>query len=161
MRNFALLNPFLMSEIENINKGQFIDIYSLTNLSELQRPMFPFGISAGFPSPATDFIELSIDLNKYLIKHPNSTFFGRIKGESMKDVGINDGDIVIIDKSIDLINNKIAVCYIDGEFTLKRIEIEKNCVWLMPANENYSPIKVTEDNDLIVWGIVTYVIKAF
>ena len=79
----------------------------------------------------------------------------------MKDVGINDGDIVIIDKSIDLINNKIAVCYIDGEFTLKRIEIEKNCVWLMPANENYSPIKVTEDNDLIVWGIVTYVIKAF
>lgn len=150
-----------MNDSDKVFKGEFIDIYALKQDLELERPMFPFAISAGFPSPAADFVDIAIDLNKQLIKHPSSTFFGRVKGESMKDVGINDGDLMIIDKSLEFVDNKIAVCFIDGEFTLKRIKKDKDCLWLMPANEEYSPIRVTEDNELIVWGIVTYVIKAF
>jgi len=108
-----------------------------------------------------DFIDLTIDMNKYLIKHPSSTFYGRVKGISMKNVGINDGDLLVIDKSVTPTNNKIAVCFLDGEFTVKRIKIENDCIWLVPENETYKPIKVTEENDFIIWGIVTHVIKAF
>ncbi|MFZ4739656.1 MAG: LexA family protein [Bacteroidales bacterium] len=122
--------------------------------------MVPGGISAGFPSPALDFIDLTIDLNKHLIKHPSATFYGRVKGESMKDAGIFDNDLLIIDKSLEPVNGKIAVCYIDGEFTLKRIKLENKEVWLMPANTEYKPIKIEEYNNLIIWGIVTHVIKS-
>jgi DNA polymerase V len=77
----------------------------------------------------------------------------------MINAGINDKDILIVDKSLEPKNNKIAVCFIDGEFTVKRINVEKECVYLMPENENYQPIKVTDENELVIWGIVTYVIK--
>jgi len=116
------------------------------------------GISAGFPSPAEEYIELSLDLNKELIKHPAATFFGRVKGNSMQDVGIYDGDILIIDKSLMPFDGAKAVCYIDGEFTLKTLRKVNNDLWLMPANESYKPIKINEDNNFIIWGIVTYVI---
>jgi DNA polymerase V len=122
---------------------------------------FVGGISAGFPSPADDFLETGIDLNKELIKHPASTFVGRVKSDSLRDLHIVKGDLLVIDKSLEPKNGKIAVCYLDGEFTAKRIKIEKDCIWLLPANENYKPIKVTADNDFIIWGIVTKVIKDF
>ena len=127
--------------------------------TEMELPLLPFTISAGFPSPAMDFINLEIDLNKHLIEHPSATFFGRVQGESMRDAGINCGDLLVIDKSIEPRNGKIAVCYLDGEFTLKRIRIEKSELWLMPENEKYLPIKIEEHNDLTIWGIVTFVIK--
>lgn len=127
--------------------------------TELALPFVESGISAGFPSPALDFVDVSIDLNKHLIKHPSATFYGRVKGESLKDAGINNGDLLIIDKSLEPVNGKIAVCYIDGEFTAKRIKKTKDELWLMPENEAYSPIKIEEENDLIIWGIVTHVIK--
>lgn len=142
-----------------LHKSELLDIYSADTDSELELPYISNGISAGFPSPALDFIDLSIDLNRHLIKHPSSTFYGRVKGDSMKDAGIHDGDLLVIDKSLNPGNDKIAVCYIDGEFTLKRIRIEKDCCWLLPANEQYRPIKVTEENDFMIWGIVTHVIK--
>lgn len=138
-----------------------IEIYSALSETLLELPVISGGISAGFPSPAMDFIDLTIDMNKYLIKHPSSTFYGRVKGVSMKNVGIYDGDLLVIDKSITPTNNKIAVCFLDGEFTVKRIKIENDCIWLVPENETYQPIKVTEENDFIIWGIVTHVIKAF
>ena len=78
----------------------------------------------------------------------------------MKDEGINDGDLLVIDKSLDPVNGKVAVCYIDGEFTIKKIKLEENACWLVPANEKYKPIKVTPDNEFIIWGIVTHVIKS-
>jgi DNA polymerase V len=143
-----------------LHTGAVIDIYSALTETELEIPMVPGGISAGFPSPALDFIDLSIDLNKHLIKHPSATFYGRVKGESMKDAGIFDNDLLIIDKSLEPVNGKIAVCYIDGEFTLKRIKLENKEVWLMPANTEYKPIKIEEYNNLIIWGIVTHVIKS-
>ena len=129
--------------------------------SILELPVISAGISAGFPSPAMDFIDLTIDMNKHLIKHPSATFYGRVKGVSMKDAGISDGDLLVIDKSISPSNDKIAVSYIDGDFTVKRIKIENDCIWLIPENETYNPIKVTCENDFIIWGIVTHVIKAF
>ena len=127
----------------------------------MELPLIEGGISAGFPSPAEDFLELSIDLNKELIKNPPATFYGRVNGDSMKDLGIDHGDLLIIDKSIQPKDGKIAVCFIDGEFTLKTIRLEKDCCWLIPANSNYKPLKVTQDNDFVVWGIVIHVIKSF
>ncbi len=117
------------------------------------------GIRAGFPSPAEDFAEPTLDLNRYVVKNPASTFYARVAGNSMEGAGIQDGDIIVIDKSLTPTQNSIAVCYIDGEFTLKRIEIEKNRVWLRPANPDFPSIEVTEDNHFVVWGIVTFVIK--
>ena len=136
-----------------------IDFYSLNTLTELKLPLVGGGISAGFPSPASDYLDIPIDLNKELIKNPSATFLGRVKGLSMKDVGIDDQDILVIDKSLEPQNGKIAVCYIDGEFTLKRINIRKKEIFLMSANTDFQPIRVTEDNDFLIWGIVTYVIK--
>ncbi len=138
-----------------------LDIYSVCLTSQLELPVVTAGISAGFPSPAMDFIDLKIDLNRLLIKHPSATFYGRVKGHSMKDVGIYDGDLLVIDKSLEPKNGKIAVCYLDGEFTVKRIKIDKGCIWLVPANTDYQPIRVDEDNDFLIWGIVTHVIKAY
>jgi DNA polymerase V len=143
-----------------LHSSNTLEIFSAATESVLELPVISEGISAGFPSPALDFIDLTIDMNKHLVKHPATTFYGRVKGQSMKDVGIFDGDLLVIDKSLQPTDNKIAVCYIDGEFTIKRIQIQKDCIWLIPENEAYQPIKVTADNDFIIWGMVTHVIKA-
>jgi len=144
-----------------LHTGNIIDIFSADTETELALPFVEGGISAGFPSPALDFIDLKIDLNKHLIKHPSATFYGRVKGFSLKNAGIDDNDLLVIDRSLEPANGKIAVCYIDGEFTAKRLLIKNNELWLMPENEAYQPIKVEEGNDLIIWGIVTHVIKSF
>jgi DNA polymerase V len=138
-----------------------LDIFPVSVDSVLEIPVVSTAISAGFPSPALDFIDLSIDMNKHLIKRPSSTFYGRVKGQSMKDVGITDGDLLVIDKSITPKNDQIAVCYVDGEFTIKKIKFEQDVCWLIPANDAYQPIRVTSQNDFLIWGIVTHVIKAF
>ncbi len=127
--------------------------------SQIRVPYVKEGVSAGFPSPATDFMENNIDLNKELCKNPLATFYIKVKGNSMVNAGIDDKDILVVDRSLEPQNNKIAVCFIDGEFTVKRIIIENEGIYLMPENKNYQPIKVTDDNQLIIWGIVTYVIK--
>lgn len=117
------------------------------------------GISAGFPSPASDFEESRISLEKVVVKNKEATFYAKVSGESMKDAGLDDGDILVIDRSEELKNNKIAVCYLNGDFTVKRVKIEKDHIYLIPENKNYDPIKVTEENEFIVWGVVTYVVK--
>lgn len=117
------------------------------------------GIRAGFPSPAQDFMEQTIDLNKEIVRHPASTFYGRVVGDSMKDEGIEEGDILVIDKSLEFANNDLAVCFIDGEFTVKRVRLEPDAAWLIPSNPDYPAIKVTKENDFLIWGIVTYTIK--
>lgn len=117
------------------------------------------GISAGFPSPADDFKEQRISLDKELIKNKEATFFARVSGESMIGAGLENNDLLVIDRSLNPENNRIAVCFLDGEFTVKRLKVDKDSVWLQPENPNYEPIKVTEENDFIIWGIVTNVIK--
>jgi DNA polymerase V len=104
-------------------------------------------------------METNIDLNKELSENQLATFYIKVKGNSMIDAGIDDKDVLVVDRSLEPQNNKIAICFIDGEFTVKRILVEKECLYLMPENPNYSPIKITEENELIIWGIVTYVIK--
>ena len=134
-----------------------LEIFSIDSNQPL--PFADEGIRAGFPSPAQDYMELAIDLNKELIKHPASTFYGRVVGDSMRDEGIEEGDILVIDKSLELMDDDLAVCFIDGEFTVKRVRLEPDAAWLIPSNIDYPPIKVTKDNEFIVWGIVTYTIK--
>ena len=143
----------------SINKNPKLTFFLPDYESELKFPFIKEGVSAGFPSPAADFMETNIDLNKELSENPLATFYIKVKGNSMIDAGINDKDVLVVDRSLEPQNNKIAICFIDGEFTVKRILVEKECLYLMPENANYSPIKVTEENQLVIWGIVTYVIK--
>lgn len=117
-------------------------------------------ISAGFPSPADDFKEKRISLDHTLIKNKEATFYARVSGKSMIGAGLDDGDLLVIDRSLEAEHGKIAVCFLDGEFTVKRLHIEKNTITLMPENDSYKPIKVSKDSDLLIWGVVTYVIKA-
>ena len=142
------------------NKNKALHIYKVDVDSYIPLLYANEGIKAGFPSPAQDYISQVIDLNKELIKHPACTFYGRVSGDSMKDAGLTDGDILVIDKSIEPQTGDMAVCYIDGEFTIKYIRIESDVVWLIPANEAYKPIKVTPENEFMIWGIVTYSIKS-
>ena len=118
------------------------------------------GVSAGFPSPADDFKEIRISLDKELVKNQESTFYARVSGESMIEAGIDDGDLLIIDRSLSPENGKIAICLVDGEFTVKRIKKEKSKFYLIPENKNYNRIEINEENELFIWGIVTYVIKS-
>lgn len=117
------------------------------------------GISAGFPSPADDFKEQRISLDKALIKNKEATFYARVSGQSMIGAGLDNNDLLIIDKSLEPENGKIAVCFLDGEFTVKRLKVTKDGVWLQPENAKYNPIKITEENEFVIWGIVTHVIK--
>lgn len=125
-----------------------------------QELLFVGGIKAGFPSPAIDFEDDKMSLDKFLVKNHEATFYARADGDSMNGAGIDNGDIMIIDRSLSPKENKIAVCCIDGEFTVKRIKIEKDGLYLIPENKDFDPIKITESNQFIVWGIVTYVIKS-
>ena len=118
-------------------------------------------VKAGFPSPAEDIRE-KLDLIKLLVKHKASTFFFRIDGVSMVDAAMDDGDIIIVDRAVEPYNNCKAVCFIDGEYTVKRVEMHDGKVRLMPANElndKYKPIEITPENQFIIWGVVTYTIK--
>jgi DNA polymerase V len=128
--------------------------------NSVELPYFSSGIKAGFPSPAADFDESKISLDKILIKNHEATFYAKASGNSMIGAGIDDGDIMVIDRSLEPTNNKIAVCCIDGEFTVKRIKVAKDGLYLLPENTAFKPIQITEDNQLIIWGIVTYVIKS-
>ncbi|WP_196893182.1 LexA family protein [Aureivirga marina] len=148
-------------KLRKIYNAKTIEFYNVDTSTEINLPFVSSGISAGFPSPADDFLDINIDLNKHLIKNPSTTFYGRVRGDSMINAGISNGDLLIIDKSLEPGDNKIAVCFIDGEFTVKRIQIEKDIIWLIAENDAYAPIKVTKENDFIIWGIVTNVIKSF
>lgn len=117
------------------------------------------GISAGFPSPADDFKETRISLDEELITNKEATFFAKVNGQSMIGAGLDDNDLLIIDRSLEPENNKIAICFLDGEFTVKRLKVKNGEVWLQPENPNYPIIKITEENDFVIWGIVTSVIK--
>jgi DNA polymerase V len=143
-----------------VKKELVLTFYRPDFESNIRIPYIKEGVSAGFPSPATDFLGNDIDLNKELCKNPLATFYIKVKGNSMINAGISDKDILIVDRSLEPQNNKIAVCFIDGEFTVKRIKLEDEGLYLMPENPSYQPIKVTEENELLIWGMVTYVIKS-
>ena len=122
------------------------------------------GIKAGFPSPAEDYLRDSLDFNRDLIAHPEATFYGRVDGDSMKDAGINDGDIAVIDRSVEPQNGDVIVGYINGEFTIKYLDLthkEEGYIELRPANKNYQPIRIDESDSFEVWGVVIWTIKSW
>ena len=116
-------------------------------------------ISAGFPSPAEDFTELSISLDKYLIKNPAATFMAYANGKSMVQSGIHHGDILIIDRSLNARDGDIIVALLYGEFMIKQLSIIKDTFFLVPKNSEYSPLKISDDMDFEIWGVVTYSIR--
>ena len=118
-------------------------------------------VSAGFPSPAQDYIEDSIDISQMLIKNPASTFLVKAQGDSMKDSNIQNGDILLVDKSLEVRNNDIVIAYIDGEFTVKRYFKNRKSITLYPANDNYKPIHISSNTDFLIWGVVTYVLHKY
>jgi DNA polymerase V len=138
-----------------------LQIYSADTSTILDLSYVECGIKAGFPSPAQDYLTASIDLNKELIRRKETTFLARVSGNSLMDAGISDGDIIVIDKSLEVKSGDFVVAFIDGEFTLKEFRLDEanHCAWLIPHNKDFEPIKVTEENDFMIWGVLTYTIK--
>ena len=135
-------------------------------ISQLQPDEKSFGlqffegrVQAGFPSPAQGEYADSIDLNRALITNPAATFCARVIGNSMVDAGINEGDMLIIDRSLTPHNGCIAVCFIDGDFTVKRLSVRNDGVYLTPANASFPELKVSEDSNFQIWGVVSHIIK--
>jgi DNA polymerase V len=135
---------------------------SLLQPAEVQSylPLDLYGakVSAGFPSPANDYLEGKLDLNEHLIKNPPATFFVRVSGDSMIGVGIYPEDILVVDRGEEPKNGKIVIAVINGELTVKRLQRGRDGVFLLPENPNYTPIIITPEMDFQVWGVVTYVI---
>jgi len=140
-------------------KSENIDIIMPDLSSSTPLPLAESGVQAGFPSPAQDYISDSFDLNREIVRHPAATFYARVHGDSMKDEGIEDGDLIVVDRSLEPMDGDLTVCCIDGEFTLKRIKFQPDAVWLIPSNEAFDPILVTPDKRFEVWGVVTHTIK--
>ena len=145
-------------KLKHIKHTDVLDFFSLDESALSEIPVFSDSIQAGFPSPAEDYMDLDLNLQDHLIQNPSATFCVRAVGESMKDAGIQSGDIMLVDKSLTPKNRSIVLAVIDGEFTIKRVNVSDKELYLMPENENFPPIKITEEMDFQVWGVVTYII---
>ena len=121
-------------------------------------PLYGCKVSAGFPSPADDYLEGTLDLNEHLIRHPSSTFFVKVSGESMINAGIHPGDILVVDRSIEANSGRIVIAALDGELTVKRFDRRDDSTYLLPENPDFSPIEIKDGNELHIWGVVTNVI---
>ena len=133
-------------------------IYKPLFSTKQQRPLFLVPVPAGFPSPADDYLEGALDLNEYLVKHKAATFFWRVTGDSMIGAGIHSGDLLIVDRSLEPKDGNVVIAVIDGELTVKRIEIHDGKLFLVPENKDYPLIPVTEEQSFQVWGVVKHVI---
>jgi DNA polymerase V len=145
-------------KLKHLKHTDILDFFAVDETTLLSIPMFSDSVQAGFPSPAEDHLDLDLNLNDYLVQNPSATFCVKAIGESMKDAGIKSGDIMIVDKSLEPKNRSIVLAVIDGEFTVKRVNVNDDELYLMPENSNFPPIKITEEMDFQVWGIVTYII---
>ena len=135
-----------------------LEIYKLKAGGNIKLPLFTVPVSAGFPSPAEEYVEQLLSLDEHLIQHPQATYLIKVKGDSMKEAGINTGDVLIIDKSLIPQNNDIVIAIINGEFTVKQIKKDKDILYLQPANKDFKPIKISDEMDFKIWGVVTYII---
>ena len=143
-----------------MKKQKTLDIFSFNKREQTSVPMFLDKISAGFPSPATDYMENKLDLNEYLIQHPAATFIVKASGFSMIDAGIHSGDLLIIDRSITPQNNNIVIASIFGDLTVKKLKKKKNSFFLISANNHYPSIEVKEEMECFIWGVVTFIIHS-
>ena len=141
------------------NQPIWPELFLADTHTNIELPCALVSIRAGFPSPAEDYLEQRLDLNRKLIANPSNTFFVRVKGESMNGDGISDGDLLVVDRSLPPTDQSILVCFIDGEFTLKRARCMQDGCFLLPSNPDQLPIRVHPGSDLRIWGVVTYSIK--
>lgn len=135
------------------------EIFSFKKGKKIRIPFFLSKVSAGIPSYADDYIEKYVDLNDFLVDHPDDTFFITVSGDSMLGIGIFNGDTAIVDKTIEPTNNKIVVALLDGELTIKTLKIIGNKIILQPENPEYNPIEIKKSNNFKVLGVVTATIK--
>ncbi len=147
-----------MVKLKKIAITSELEFFSVDALQGMEIPYFEARVSAGFPSPADDYTDVKLDLNKALIQNPTATFYVKVKGMSMQNAGINEGDMLVVDRSKTPTDLCIAVCVINSEFTVKRLKKTKSGLSLLPENPDFKPIKITTDMDFSVWGVVTYVI---
>ncbi len=136
------------------------EIYSPHRIRHLSLPLAESLVAAGFPSPADDYIAKDLDLNEYLVANPAATFFVRVSGESMIDAGIHDGDLLVVDRSLEASSGRIVIAVIDGEMMVKRFCRLGGKVFLMAESEEYPPLEIRRETDLVIWGVVTYVVHA-
>ena len=136
------------------------EIFKADTTAQRELPLYLSRIKAGFPSAADDYLDKKLDLNEHLIKHPTSTFFVKVKGDSMIGAGINSGDILIVDRSIEAKDKKVVVVILNGEFTVKRLQKRKDKVFLLAENFNYEPIEIKQGMDFEIWGVVLHVIHS-
>jgi DNA polymerase V len=136
-------------------------IYPARDESKEELPLFYPKAAAGFPSPADDFMQEKLSLNTLLIKNPATTFFVNVEGNSMKGAGIFDGDTLIVDRAVEPEESSIVIASVNGELTVKRIERKRGKLYLVPENNNYPPIEISEETDLKIWGVVIYSIHKF
>lgn len=134
--------------------ANYIAPASADNIVKLEIPLFSSSVAAGFPSPAEDHIEDTLDLNDYMVERPDSTFMLRVEGESMKDIGILPNDILVVDRSLKAAHNKIVIAAIDGQLTVKRLFHRGDLIRLLPENSDYPEIELEQESDLVIWGVV-------
>ena len=134
------------------------EVMSLIENNGYELPFYTSSVQAGVPSPADDHMEKKIDISKHLVKHPTATFFVKAAGESMLNAGIHPGDILVVDRSLEAKNGKIVIAAVDGQLTVKRLHKSKKGIFLVPENELYKPIKIEEENEILIWGVVTNVL---
>ena len=146
-----------MKKLNPINYNTELCFYS-TNEKVLDIPFYQFNVPAGFPSPAENFMDLDLNLQDYLVQNPSATFCVRVTGDSMQNAGILSGDVMVVDRSLEPKNNTIVLAVLDGEFTVKRIQKKGEELFLKPENKDFKPIKVTEEMNFQVWGVVTHII---
>tara|TARA_B100000927_G_C16473356_1_gene472435 strand:- start:4027 stop:4479 length:453 start_codon:yes stop_codon:yes gene_type:complete len=147
--------------IKLLHENKYLTFYSFTSTQVINIPFYEGGVSAGFPSPAEDYMHSKLDLNDLLIDHPSATYYVRVNGDSMLGAGIHSGDLLVVDRSLEVVNSSIVVANINGEFTVKRIKKIKNKMFLQPENKNYKPIEITEEMDFELFGVVAHVIHHF
>jgi len=135
-------------------------LFKFNKNNTLQLPIFLNPVVAGFPSPADDYLDKTLDLNEHLIKNPPATFFVKVDGNSMKDANILDGDILIVDRSMEAGNKNIIIASINGEFTVKRLKIIDKEIFLEAENKKFESIKITDGMDFEIFGVVTYIIHS-
>ena len=148
-------------KLKSLYKTKTLEIYASDTSTTLNMPYFENGVSAGFPSPAEDHMHSKIDLNNLLIENPSATYYVRVNGDSMLGAGILSGDLLIVDRSIEVTNNCIVVAHLDGEFTVKRIKKIKKKIFLQAENNNYKPIEITKEMDFELFGVVAHAIHHF
>lgn len=162
MTNKALYKLVYQNTRQDLQEGKVLvkELLAPEMLVQYELPIYLESVSAGFPSPAEDYVEGKLDLNEHLIKNPTATFFVRVTGNSMEGAGIYSGDTLIVDRSINPKHGSVVIAVVNGELTVKRLSKKNNKITLYPENTNYKPIEITMDMEFEVWGVVTTVIHS-